>query len=109
MLGVREKASRTHEAAQAPVEFVLHSLRHTMLTRLGESGANAFTIMKIAGQRNVTVSRRSVHLSPNMIETAFERLDALNGAERGEPARIPAIFPRENRDEQNRCNPGLHQ
>ena len=27
-------------------EFVLHSLRHTTLTRLGEAGADAFTIMR---------------------------------------------------------------
>ncbi len=26
-------------------DFVIHSLRHTMFTRLGEAGADAFTIM----------------------------------------------------------------
>jgi site-specific recombinase XerD len=36
-------------------EFIMHSLRHTMLTPLGEAGADAFTIMKIAGQSSVTV------------------------------------------------------
>jgi integrase len=41
-------------------EFVIHSLRHTMLTRLGESGAEAFTIMRIAGDSSVTVSQRYV-------------------------------------------------
>ena len=40
-------------------EFVLHSLRHTMLTRLGEAGAEAFTTMKIAGHSSVTVSQRT--------------------------------------------------
>jgi hypothetical protein len=30
-------------------EFVLHSLRHSCLTRLGKAGAAAFTIMKLAG------------------------------------------------------------
>jgi integrase len=30
-------------------EFVLHSLRHTAQSRLGEAGADAFTIMKLAG------------------------------------------------------------
>ena len=59
-------------------EFVLHSLRHTMLTRLGEAGADAFTIMKIAGHSSVTVSQRYVHPSPESMELAFERLDALN-------------------------------
>ena len=34
-----------------PADFVIHSLRHTILTRLGESGVDAFTIMRIAGQQ----------------------------------------------------------
>ena len=33
-------------------DFVIHGLRHTMLTRFGE-GADAFTIMKIAGHSSV--------------------------------------------------------
>jgi integrase len=40
---------------------VLHSLRHTMLTRLGESGVDAFTIMRIAGHSSITVSQRYIH------------------------------------------------
>ena len=72
-----------------PAEFVIHSLRHTMLTRLGESGADAFTIMKIAGHSSVTVSQRYVHPSPESQERAFERLDALNRSNRGEKAIPP--------------------
>ena len=30
-------------------EFVVHSLRHTILTRHGEAGADAFIIMKTPG------------------------------------------------------------
>jgi len=59
-------------------EFVLHSLRHTMLTRLGEAGVEAFTIMRIAGHSSVTVSQRYVHPTPEALERAFERLEALN-------------------------------
>jgi integrase len=59
---------------QLPQDFVLHSLRHTMLTRLGESGADVFTIMKIAGHSSVSVSQRYVHPSPESVERAFERL-----------------------------------
>jgi integrase len=33
------------KALDLPDEFVLHSLRHTFGTQLGEAGANAFTIM----------------------------------------------------------------
>ena len=38
-----------------PAGFALHSLRHTMLTRLGESGVDAFTIMRIAGHGSIVV------------------------------------------------------
>jgi len=59
-------------------EFVLHSLRHTCLTRLGEAGADAFTIMKLAGHSSVTISQRYVHPSPESVELAFDRLETLN-------------------------------
>ena len=59
-------------------DFVIHSLRHTMLTRLGEAGADAFTIMRIAGHSSVTVSQRYVHPTPEGMERAFERLEKLN-------------------------------
>lgn len=61
-------------------DFVIHSLRHTMLTRLGEAGVDAFTIMKIAGHSSITVSQRYVHPSPESLERAFERLEAFNSA-----------------------------
>jgi hypothetical protein len=76
-------------------EFVLHSLRHTMLTRLGEAGADAFTIMKIAGHSSVTVSQRYVHPTPKGMERAFERLQELNATKaeeaRGEEAKVEAV------------------
>jgi integrase len=65
-------------ALKLPADFVLHSLRHTMLTRLGESGADAFTIMRIAGHSSVTVSQRYVHPTPEGLERAFDRLESLN-------------------------------
>lgn len=61
-----------------PEEFVLHSLRHTCLTRLGEAGADAFTIMKLAGHSSVTVSQRYVHPTPESVELPFDRLETLN-------------------------------
>ena len=70
------------EILNLSAEFVIHSLRHTMLTRLGEAGADAFTIMKIAGHSSVTVSQRYVHPSPDPLERAFDRLDALNASKR---------------------------
>jgi len=38
--------------------FVLYSLRHTFLTRLGESGCDAWTLARIAGHSNISMSSR---------------------------------------------------
>jgi integrase len=59
-------------------DFVIHSLRHTLLTRMGEAGTDVFTIMRVAGHSSVTVSQRYVHPSPQALEMAFEKLDILN-------------------------------
>ena len=57
---------------------MLHSLRHTFGTRLGEAGVDAFTIMRLMGHSTVTVSQRYVHPSPETVELAFSRLERLN-------------------------------
>jgi len=67
-----------------PNEFVPHSLRHTFGTRLGEAGADAFTIMKLMGHSTITVSQRYVHPSPESVELAVGRMEALNGRKRNE-------------------------
>jgi hypothetical protein len=56
---------------------VLHSLRHTALTRLGETGADAFTIVKLAGCSSVTVSQRYMHPGET-VQLGFDRVEALN-------------------------------
>ena len=66
-------------------DFVIHSLRHTMLTRLGESNVDAFRIMKIAAHSNITVSQRYVHPSPEAVERAFERLQLSGTQGQNEP------------------------
>jgi integrase len=92
------------KALKLPADFVIHSLRHTMLTRLGEAGADAFTIMRIAGHSSVTVSQRYVHPTPEGMERAFERLEDLNAvkfeqaeaeakAEAAGGSKIPAKVP----------------
>ena len=68
------------DALGRPKDFVIHSLRHTILTRLGEAAADAFTIKRIAGHSTVTVSQRYVHTTPGGLERAFERLENLNAA-----------------------------
>jgi integrase len=54
--------------------FVLYSLRHTFLTRLGESGCDAWTLARIAGHSNVSMSSRYVHPSEDAVLTAMARL-----------------------------------
>ena len=62
-----------------PGECVVHCFRHTYGTRLGESGADAFTIMRLMGHSSVRVSRRYVHPTPIALERAVDRPEALNG------------------------------
>lgn len=71
-----------------PEEFVLHSLRHTMLTRLGEAGADAFTIMRVAGHASVVTSQRYVHPVPETVERAIARAETL-GTELATAAKAP--------------------
>ena len=78
---------------------MLHSLRHTYGTRLGEAGADALTIMRLMGHSSVTVSQRFVYPTPHALERAVEQLEGLNrkangylleGQKRQAPATIPA-------------------
>ena len=70
--------ARTRNNLKLPPVFVLHSLRHTYLTRLGLLGVDAFTIMKLAGHSSVTVSERYVHPTPRAMADAVSRLDRMN-------------------------------
>src|SRR3984885_1511516 len=73
-----QQHARMRTLMKLPTDFVLHSLRHTFGTRLGEAGADAFTIMRLMGHSTVTVSQRYVHPSPESVENAVSRLEALN-------------------------------
>jgi integrase len=54
--------------------FVLYSLRHTFLTRLGASGCDVWTLARIAGHSSVAISARYVHPSEDSVLLAVERL-----------------------------------
>jgi integrase len=58
--------------------FVLYSLRHTFLTRLGESGCDAWTLARIAGHSSVAISSRYVHPSEDAVFAAFSNLGGHN-------------------------------
>lgn len=75
-IGLLEQLHRKARASMGlSREFVIHGLRHTFGTRLGEVGTEAFTIMRLMGHVNVTISQRYVHPTPATMERAFEGLD----------------------------------
>jgi integrase len=47
--------------------FVLYSLRHTFLTRLGTGGIDPWTLARVAGHSNVAVSMKYVHPSDEKV------------------------------------------
>jgi integrase len=56
-------------------ETVLHSARHTFCTRLGNAGADAFTIQKLAGHSSILISQRYVHPDKAAKQSAIKLLD----------------------------------
>jgi integrase len=71
---------RVRDRLKLSSEFVVHSLRHTFATRLGEAGADAFLIMRLMGHSSITVSQRYVHPTPASMERAFDEFEALASA-----------------------------
>jgi hypothetical protein len=67
--------------------FVLYSLRHTFLTRLGASGCDVWTLMRIAGHSSIAMSTRYVHPHADTIDRAFAALT-------GKPEKTVAIAGR---------------
>jgi integrase len=55
--------------------FEVYSIRHTFLTRLGESGCDAWTLARIAGHSNISISQRYVHPSEDAVLNALSRLN----------------------------------
>jgi integrase len=51
--------------------FIPYNLRHTFLTRLGESGCEVWTLAKIAGHSNIAIGSRYVHPSEAAMAKAF--------------------------------------
>jgi integrase len=58
--------------------FVLYSLRHTFLTRLGESGCDVWTLARIAGHSSIAMSSRYVHPSADKVLDAMALLGGHN-------------------------------
>ena len=68
-------AKEAQQNGTKPVEpFVLYLLRHTFLTRLGESGCDAWTHSRIAGWGSIAMSMRYVHASDTAAFNAFQKM-----------------------------------
>jgi len=66
--------------------FVIYSFRHTFLTRLGESGCDAWTLARIAGHSNIAISQRHVRPSGDAVLLAMSRLGRHNTEKIAPPA-----------------------
>ena len=71
--------------------FVLYTLRHTFLTRLGESGCDVWTLARIAGHSSIAISSRYVHPSEDSVLTAMTRLGGHNS---GHSEKLPVLDDR---------------
>ena len=60
-------------------QFEVYAIRHTFLTRLGESGCDVWTLARIAGHSSITISARYVHPSSDAVLRAMARQAELSG------------------------------
>lgn len=58
-----------------PEKCVLHSTRHTFCIRLGERGADAFAIQRLAGHSSIVISQRYVHRAAARLDAAIALLE----------------------------------
>jgi integrase len=54
--------------------FLFYDLRHTFLTRLGESGCDVWTMARIAGHSSITMSSRYVHPGNDAVVDAMLKI-----------------------------------
>jgi site-specific recombinase XerD len=71
-----EQFRRIREKLGLPWDCVIHSLRHSFLTRLGEAGADAFSIKSLAGHSSITVSTKYIHPTSARLENVIGMLEA---------------------------------
>lgn len=64
--------------------FEVYSIRHTFLTRLGESGCDVWTLARIAGHSNIKMSCRYVQPSTDAVLNAVSKLGGHKSGHSGE-------------------------
>ena len=83
---------RVRDLLGFPQEFVLHSLRHTFGTRLGETSTDIFAIQRLMGHSSIIVSQRYVHPTPEIMENAILAQERASQEFANQPA-IPTNSP----------------
>jgi integrase len=75
-------------------EFVLYALRHSCLTRWGNSGMDAWTLARLAGHSNIRQSMTYVHPSDTALHAAIDRMSDVRGGDEirdNEQNVVPAV------------------
>jgi len=86
----KQKAGKVGRKPVHVRRFIPYNLRHTFLTRLGESGCDAWTLAKIAGHSNIAIGSRYVHPSEAAMAKAFGQM---GGHKIGHSPEIAAKIP----------------
>jgi integrase len=86
---LEQEAAKNNKKAIHP--FVLYSLRHTFLTRLGESGCDVWTLARIAGHSSIKISMRYVHPSEDVVLAAMTRLGGHKIGHSQESPQLPGV------------------
>jgi integrase len=90
---IAKEASKRNEKPVRP--FVLYTLRHTFLTRLGQSGCDPWTLARIAGHASINISARYVHPSEDAVLEAISRLGGhKSGHNRNKALQLPVANKR---------------
>jgi integrase len=66
---------RVRKKLGLPEACVLHCTRHSFCTRLGERGADAFAIQRLAGHSSIVISQRYVHPAAARLDAAIALLE----------------------------------
>jgi integrase len=86
---IRENANERKGMDVKP--FPPYVLQHTALTSLGELGCDVFTLARIAGHSNISITQRYVHPQTGAIQRAFDNLEESGGHNFGRSSKIPLL------------------
>lgn len=72
----REPFERARDAAKLGKDVIVHSLRHTYISRLIIAGADVRAVQELAGHKTIGMTMRYAHLAPEHKQRVIDLLDA---------------------------------